>query len=569
MSGAVRRGFLFVAVACACGALAPAAYATLSVPDAGHGTAFPSLAAFTAAARGADNGTAVGEQGNGYRHVTWIGVAADGSDPGSTVIATGRVAALPRSRLQPWGLDFASDVAVANDGFTSVNLIASGLSGTPISWAPFNSYTTALQVVAPTAQASMPVAAQTRGLGVTFLNVKAANTTGIQYFDGDIPLGQAFAPIGNTSFAGMLFPDAVVTRVVITLGSASIFSFDGSKHTQGGTDPSTLVAGEDLALAEPAPAPGVATTAGVPVTSLLDTFIEITPGATPRATIDWGDGTRTAGTIAPGAGGTSVVAGDHAYAETGSFTAKVTVDDSGGPEQTSQTQIQVGLRASTVSVTCSPSPVAVTAATVCTAAVADAGAGGPMTPTGTVAFSSPTAGASFATDSGCVLGATETPGVAICEVQFTPTQLPPMQARINASYIGDDAHAGSSDTAIVGVRAQRCKLKALPGTLKAHPAVLGILVTCDARANVTIAVNATGARKGRIKAFTIPFGNLRTTVGGGRPTVLVIRPSRAVVDDLRTAGRRGQRVALKLTLTATSHATRATTTTGVAAVRIR
>jgi len=222
-----------------------------------------------------------------------------------------------------------------------------------------------------------------------------------------------------------------------------------------------------------------------------------------------------------------------------------------------------------VSVTCSPSPVAVTAATVCTAEVADAGAGGPMTPTGTVAFSSPTAGASFATDSGCVLGASETPGVAICEVQFTPTQLPPMQARINAAYGGDDAHAGSSDTAIVGVRAQRCKLKALPGPLRAHPAVLGIVVTCDARANVTIAVNATGARKGGFKAFTIPFGSLRTTVGGGRPTVLVIRPSRAVVDDLRTAGRRGQRVALKLTLTATSHATRATTTTGVAAVRIR
>jgi len=552
-----------------CCALAPAAYASLSVPDAGQGTAFSSLPAFTATAGGADNGTAVGEQGSGYRHVTWTGVAADGSDPGSTVIARGHVAALARSRLQPWGLELGSDVAVANDGFTSVNPSASGLSGTPISWAPFNANTAELQVVAPTARASTPVAAQTRGLGVTFLNVDAASTTGIQYFDGDIPLGQVFAPTGNTSFAGMLFPDAVVTRVVITLGSAEIFAFNGSQPTQGGTDPTTLVAGEDVALAEPAPAPAVATTAGVPVTSVLDKFIETNPSANPRATIDWGDGTRTTGTIAPAAGGTFVVTGNHPYAQTGSYTVQVTVNDSSGPEQTSQTQIRVGPRATTTSVICSPSPVAVTASTMCTATVADAGVGGPITPTGPVAFSSPTAGASFASDSGCVLGATQTPGVAICQVQFTPTQLPPTQARIDADYGGDDAHAASSDSAIVRVRAQRCTLKALPARLKAHPAVLGMIVTCDARANVTIGVKATGARKGRFRAFTIPFGALRTPVTGGRPTVLVIKPSRAVLGDLRAAGRRHQRVSLKLTLTASSHATSATTTTRVAAVRIR
>ncbi|MGA8721088.1 MAG: hypothetical protein WB557_24005, partial [Solirubrobacteraceae bacterium] len=218
----------------ACAAFAPAAEATLSVPDAGQGTPVYSLAGFTTAARGADNGTAIGEQSSGFRHVTWIGIAADGSDPGSTVIARGHVAALSRGRLQPWGLELGSDVAVANDGFTSVNPSASGLSGTPISWAPFNAFTADLQVVAPTTQTGTPVAAQTRGLGVTFLNVKAASTTGIQYFDGDIPLGQVFAMTGNTSFAGMLFPDAVVTRVVITLGSAEIFSFDGSQAMQGG-----------------------------------------------------------------------------------------------------------------------------------------------------------------------------------------------------------------------------------------------------------------------------------------------------------------------------------------------
>ena len=561
-------GLLVVAVVCLCGALAPAAHASLSVPDAGEGTPVFSLAGFTSAVGGADNGTATGEQSSGFRHVTWTGVAADGSDPGSTVIARGHVAALSRGRLQPWGLELGSDVAVANDGFTSVNADASGLSGAPISWAPFNANTADLDVVAPSTQSSTPVAAQTRGLGVTFLNVKAASTTGIQYFDGDIPLGQVFAPTGNVSFAGMVFPDAVVTRVVITLGSAEIFSFDGSQPAQGGTNPNTLVAGEDLALAEPAPDPNVATTAGVPVTSPLDTFTETNPSATPRATIDWGDGTRTSGVIAPGAAGTFVVTGDHAYAEAGSYTAQVTVDDSSGPEQTSQAQIQVAPRSSATSVTCSPSPVAVTSSTICTATVSDVGAGGPITPTGTVVFSSPTPGASFDADSGCALGATATPGEAICEVQLTPTELPPAQARIDAIYAGDDAHTTSSDSAIVGVRAQRCTLKALSSKLKGRPSALGVLVTCDARANVTIAGKAVGARKGRFKAFTLSFGSVRAAVTAGRPTVLVIKPSQGVVSALHTATRRHQRVMLKLTLTASSHATQTTTTTRVAAFRI-
>jgi hypothetical protein len=304
------------------------------------------------------------------------------------------------------------------------------------------------------------------------------------------------------------------------------------------------------------------------VTAPLDTFIETSSNATIRAVIDWGDGARTPGTIRPGPGGTLLVTGDHAYAQTGNYTAQVTVDDFGGPEQSKQTDVSVGSRASTTSVTCSPSPVAVTASTMCTATVADAGAGGPITPAGTVAFNSPTAGASFADDSGCVLGATETPGVAICEVQFTPTQLPPAQARIQAFYSGDGAHSGSSDSAIIGVRTQRCRLKALSARLKGRPPVLGMIVTCDARANVTLAVKAAGARTGRFRAFTIQFGSLRTTVTGGRPTVLVIKPSREVLGVLHTASRRHQRVSLKLTLTASSHATQTTTTTRVAAFRI-
>ena len=143
-----------------------------------------------------------------------------------------------------------------------------------------------------------------------------------------------------------------------------------------------------------------------------------------------------------------------------------------------------------------------------------------------------------------------------------------MQARIVAAYGGDDAHVASSGSAIVGVRAQRCMLKALSARLKGHPAVLGVLVNCDARANVTVIGKAVGTRKGRFKPFTLDFGTIRTTVTAGRPTVLVIKPSSSVLSALRAATRRHQRVSLKLTLTASSHATQTTTTTRVAAFRI-
>src|SRR5205085_1673997 len=134
--------------------------------------------------------------------------------------------------------------------------------------------------------------AQTRGVGVVFLNVTATNQTTIQYYSGAIPLlsQPLAAPTGATSFVGLLFPNPVVTRVVITLGTGEIFDVTGGTPSPG-PPTADLVTGDDVVLAEPAPArAAVATTAGVPVSAVLDTFTESTPGANVRATIDWGDG---------------------------------------------------------------------------------------------------------------------------------------------------------------------------------------------------------------------------------------------------------------------------------------
>ena len=74
-------------------------------------------------------------------------------------------------------------------------------------------------------------------------------------------------------------------------------------------------------------------------------------------------------------------------------------------------------------------------------------------------------------------------------------------------------------------------------------------------------------RKGRLKAFRLQFGTLRSSVTAGRPTVLSIKPAAGVLPALRAALRRHQHVSLKLTLTASSHATTRTTTTRVSALR--
>jgi hypothetical protein len=157
----------------------------------------------------------------------------------------------------------------------------------------------------------------------------------------------------------------------------------------------------------------------------------------------------------------------------------------------------------------------------------------------------------------------------MCQVLFTPTQLPPNQAKVLVGYGGDGAHTGSAGTGIVAVRAQHCTLKTLGAKLNRRPPGLGVLVTCDARANVQITVNAAAPRKGAFKAIKLEFGRLKTSVGAGRPTVLLVKPVSRVVPILRAANKRHQRVSLKVTLVASSHATRATTTTRVSAVRLR
>jgi hypothetical protein len=560
---------LLVASGCALAATAPPASASLSVPTGGPPSTFTgsgtagvqaALANFEAAVGGVDNGTEVGEQGRGFRHANWDGLAVDGSEAGSTVIASG-VATAPPSSLQPWGLEVGPEIAVANDGFQSVG---SAVTFTPFSspnvWGPYNSSSGELDIVAPAGQGSTATPALTRGLGLVVLD--ASGSTEIQYYNGDSLLGSVSAPTGTTStwFGGLLFPDPVVNRVVVQFGGGDIFDYDGTTVTGNGSSPA---AGDDVVLGEPAPArPTVTATAGIAISPVLDTFTNTESQAT--AVIDWGDGTRSAGTIVPAAGGAFNVTGTHAFLASGSYTATVTVSDFAGDEQTSQTTIQVGPRATATSLTCTPTTVAVSASTACTAIVSDIDAGNPIAPTGPVTFSSPTAGAVFPAAGSCILGPIAAAGTSLCVVQFEPGQLPPVRARITATYAGDDAHLASDTTTSVAVHAQRCSVSALSRRLR--PGGFGVIVTCDARANVRVAAEARVARRGGFRAFQLTFGSAHSLITPGRPTVLVIKAPAAVLSALRAALRRHQHVSLKLTLTAASHSTRTTTTKRVSAI---
>jgi hypothetical protein len=103
---------------------------------------------------------------------------------------------------------------------------------------------------------------RTRGFGAIFINVELANTTTIQYFNGNNLLTTEFAPVGgkgNAVFVGALFKDQIVTRVVLTLGTDVIFSFDGTTFKPGTAvdDGVThnLVVTDDWAFPEPAATP--------------------------------------------------------------------------------------------------------------------------------------------------------------------------------------------------------------------------------------------------------------------------------------------------------------------------
>src|SRR5207302_9616440 len=113
--------------------------------------------------------------------------------------------------------------------------------------------------------------------------------------------------------------------------STSVVIQDVDNPTNSATDTGSASVG-DAALTAGPPAV-ISGTEGSSVSGTVGSFSDANPGATAAdftATIQWGDGSSSAGVVSGPTGGPFTVSGSHLYAEEGSYTIAVAVTDAGG-----------------------------------------------------------------------------------------------------------------------------------------------------------------------------------------------------------------------------------------------
>lgn len=432
------------------------------------------IANFKATLGGSDNGATAAPQAGGSRTITWDGVTLDGTDSvaggKTTVIAPGSTVAIPQDRFQARGVFFDSALAVSDDGFTIVDPKATGLlpafspmnTVAPMNNPALSTPTIGVQFVTPVVPGSAPAAAATRGIGVVFLNVSQAGTSGIEYFAGNTPLGTIYAPVGASAspeFVGELFTNPIVTRVSIFVGTDALFSFNGTTFTSGsavdGKNGTNLVSADDFVYGEPVPlangpavvpgAPGtnptvatIGTTVGAPFSGVVATFSSANPGASPNdyyATINWGDGHISAATIQANGQGGFNVSGTNTYASAGFEPVVTTINSFGGSATAVVNTASITKGTTTLTLTSSTNPSLAGQPITLTAAVAPASVAAPG-PTGTVTF----------LDGSTVIG---TVGVGSSGVASLTTTLSPGSHSITAVYSGDSASSPSTTATAV------------------------------------------------------------------------------------------------------------------------
>ncbi|MBX6312584.1 MAG: Ig-like domain repeat protein [Isosphaeraceae bacterium] len=436
---------------------------------AGAAAANTQLMAFETAIGGMNNRATPSPQMGGFRTITWDGVRLDGTDFGgganTTVIVPNKVVGIPLNRFQTNGVFFDEVYAVSGDGFQSVNPNVAGLfpAFSPSNtFAMFNDNTIDLSFVLPSAAGDAPVPAATRGFGAIFLNAQIPNTSSIEYFSGDKSLGKFFVPTGaqgDPEFLGVLFDSPVVTRVTLTLGTDTLFTFNGVTTTGTTTNNPgaghNLVATDDFVYPEPVAAANLPpVVAGAPGTTDAKTTIDATVGSAfngtvatfsttdlmPvagqfKATINWGDGHLTNGAVAANGRGGFDVSGMHTYDRAGVIPVIVSIEDfSGAPELSFTNYVRVAQGAATVDLTGPSGTLSVGQPATFTATVKGP-MGGP-TPTGFVTF---------------LEGANMLATVPLGpdgKASFTTSSLSPGRHSISARYGGDANLSATTSTAV-------------------------------------------------------------------------------------------------------------------------
>ncbi len=324
------------------------------------------IGSFKAAVGGSDNGGVAQPVTGGLRTINWDAVKLDGTDFGgganTTVINKGNTVGIPLNRFQARGVYFDAVYAVSGDGFVDVNPNVGGPNPTLFpaftpknTFAMFNDNSIDFKFVVPSVNNTAVAPAASRGFGAVFLNVQLANTTSIEYFNGNTSLGKFFVPAGTQGqpeFFGVLYNLPIVTGVTLTLGSDVLFSFNGATSNAGGAKDNAasghnLVVTDDFFYAEPVPitnannviSGGQATRNAQPIltalpnqafTGVVATFSDANPNAASTdytAVINWGDGHLSNGKIAANNKGGFDVTGTNSFFSPGLYALSVGVTD--------------------------------------------------------------------------------------------------------------------------------------------------------------------------------------------------------------------------------------------------
>jgi hypothetical protein len=173
-------------------------------------------------------------------------------------------------------------------------------------------------------------------------------------------------------------------------------------------------------------------------------------------------------------------------------------------------------RTTSTAVSCVPNPVAIGAATTCTATVTDTYSGSPITPTGTVSFTQGAPGTgTFGSGGTCTLSA------GSCSVTFTPGLGEAGSLSITATYAADANHLGSSGSSSITVS------KATPTTTVTCTSTTCTATVVGQSPTGTIAwskVSGAGAVSfGSGGSCTLAAGSCSVTVSGTTAGTLVIQ----------------------------------------------
>ncbi|HLJ96699.1 MAG TPA: peptidylprolyl isomerase [Gemmataceae bacterium] len=218
-------------------------------------------------------------------------------------------------------------------------------------------------------------------------------------------------PVASDFTASINWGDDHVSAGTVTLGSGGMLTVTGTNtYKEAGTFPVKVTINDRLGatatttstatVADAAlTAQGVAVSAGggVPLTNVLvATFTDNDPNGMVSdyaATINWGDGTSTTGTVTAGSNNVFSVTGSHTYSTQGNFTLTTTVNDvntagdvpGNVTSATTMATVQQAI-ATTTALTVSPSSTTIFGQPVVLTATVSAVTTGSGTPSGTVTF---------------------------------------------------------------------------------------------------------------------------------------------------------------------------------------